>query len=217
MKLAIYGTGGSGKEAYEIFEECPEEKSKWDEIVFIDDTMESGEFKFCRRFTFEDFKRVLTPEQVRIVIAVGEPKSRETLYNRIVSNGYTFGNIVHRNAVINKSALLGKGIVLQDGVKISAEAEISDNVCINPRTIVGHNAKIGKHCQISANVFLAGSSKIEECVFVGVSACVREHIIVGAHSIVAMGAIVLKDIRPYKIFIGNPGREIADNTDEKVF
>jgi len=217
MKLAIYGTGGSGKEAYEVFEECPKEKSKWDEIVFVDDTVESGEFRSCRRFTFEDLQKTLSPEQVKIVIAIGEPKSREILYNRIVSAGYSLGNIIHSNAVISKGSLMGNGIVLQDGVKISAEAEISDNVYINSRTLVGHNVKIGSHCQISANVFLAGFSKLEECVFIGVASCIRDHTVVGAHSVISMGSVVMKDVRPYKIFMGNPGREIADNKAEKIF
>lgn len=217
MKLAIYGTGGSGKEAYEILEECPEERLKWDEIIFIDDTVESGEFRFCRRFTFEDLQKIIRPEETKIVIAVGEPKLRRILYNRIVSAGYSFGNIIHDTAVVSKSAILGNGIVLQDGVKIFAEAEISDNVCINSRTIVGHNVKIGMHCQVSANVIFAGFSRLEECVFIGVLSCVRDHTIVGAHSIISMGSVVMKNVRPYKVFMGNPGREIAENTEEKVF
>ena len=38
MKLAIYGSGGAGKEVFDLLQETPEEREKWDETVFIDDT-----------------------------------------------------------------------------------------------------------------------------------------------------------------------------------
>ena len=54
MNIAIYGSGGAGKEVYDLLQETPEERTKWEEIVFIDDTAPSGEYWGCRRFTFED-------------------------------------------------------------------------------------------------------------------------------------------------------------------
>ena len=87
MNIAIYGSGGAGKEVFDLLQETPEERAKWDEIIFIDDTVPSGEYWSCRRFTFEDFRKTFGPEEVRIVIAVGEPKFREDLYNRVKEAG----------------------------------------------------------------------------------------------------------------------------------
>ena len=89
MNIAIYGSGGAGKEVFDLLEETPEERKKWDEIVFIDDTVPSGEYWSCRRFTFEDFRKVMSPEEAKVVIAVGEPKAREDLYNRVKEAGYS--------------------------------------------------------------------------------------------------------------------------------
>ena len=57
MNIAIYGSGGAGKEVFDLLAETPEERRKWEEIVFIDDTVPSGEYWSCRRFTFEDFQK----------------------------------------------------------------------------------------------------------------------------------------------------------------
>ena len=218
MNIAIYGSGGAGKEVYDLLQETPEERVKWDEIIFIDDTVPSGEYWNCRRLTFEDFRKAFTPEEIRIVIAVGEPKFREDLYNRIKEAGYSLTPpILHRLAFASDTAVLGDGVVLQDGVRVSPETELGANTFVNHRSMIGHNCVIGKHCQISANVMIAGCVNIGDTVFAGVSSCIRDHTTVGEHTILSMGSVVLKDVRPYKIVLGNPAREMAENRDEKVF
>ncbi len=217
MNIAIYGSGGAGKEVFDLLEETPDERKKWEEILYIDDTVPSGEYWGCRRFPFEEFRKVMTPEQAKIVIAVGEPSAREMIYNRVKDAGYSLATLLHRLAFASPSAVLGEGVVLQDGVRVSAEAELGANTFVNHRSMIGHNTKIGKHCQISANVMIAGCVDIGDTVFAGVSSCIRDHTTVGEHTILSMGSVVLKDVRPYKIVLGNPAREIAENKDEKVF
>ena len=218
MNIAIYGSGGAGKEVYDLLQETPGEREKWEEILFIDDTVPSGEYWGCRRFTFEDFRKEFTPEEAQIVIAVGEPKAREDLYNRVKEAGWSLTPpILHRLAFVSDSAVLGEGVVLQDGVRVSPETELGANTFVNHRSMIGHNCVIGKHCQISANVMIAGCVTIGDTVFAGVSSCIRDHTTVGEHTILSMGSVVLKDVRPYKIVLGNPAREMAENRDEKVF
>ena len=65
MNIAIYGSGGAGKEVFDLLEETPDERKKWEEILYIDDTVPSGEYWGCRRFPFEEFRKVMTPEQPR--------------------------------------------------------------------------------------------------------------------------------------------------------
>jgi acyl-[acyl carrier protein]--UDP-N-acetylglucosamine O-acyltransferase len=84
-------------------------------------------------------------------------------------------------------------------------------------TIIGHDVCIERHCQISCNVVLAGGAVVGEGVFIGIAAGIRDHIHIGLFSIISMGAVVLKDVRPYKIVMGNPGRETGENIEQKVF
>lgn len=217
MKLAIYGAGGSGKEVYEIVEDCEGERKKWEEIIFIDDTKEEGLFRNNRRIPFSVFVDKYSAFDTQVIIAIGEPKQRKILYDKVINAGFELANVIHEAAKISESANLGKGVVIQDGVIISSDAYIEDNVYLNHRALIGHDVKVGKHCQISCNTAFAGGSELGECVFVGISACVRDHITIGEHSVLSMGTIVMHDVKPYKIVMGNPGREIANNTDEKVF
>ena len=61
-----------------------------------------------------------------------------------------------------------------------------------PRTFVGHDVWIGHGAKIRA----------------GVS--------VGHGAVIGMGAVVSKDVRPYAIIVGNPGREIRRRFDDKT-
>ena len=217
MNLAIYGAGGSGREVYDLLNCCPRQREKWNDVVFIDDTKEEGFLYDCKRMPFTRVTELYSPDDTEVIIAIGEPKQRERLYNIVVGCGYELGNIIHDNAFISSHAKIGHGVVVQDGVIISSEAIVDDNVYINHRSMVGHDVVIGSNCQISANVVISGGAHVGETTFIGGMSCVRDHTNIGTHCIVSMGAAVLKDVCDYSIVMGNPARVIRKNENEKVF
>ena len=107
MILGIYGSGGAGKEVNDILRESPEVAKQWEKAVFIDDTVESGEYWGLERYPFEEFREKYPPEKAKVVIAVGEPKARETLYGRVKAAGYSLATIVHATATVSEKVTLG--------------------------------------------------------------------------------------------------------------
>ncbi len=217
MKLAIYGTGGSGKELYEIITITREWEGRWEEILFIDDTMPDGMFLSCRMVPFESFRRLFPADGVEVAIAVGEPADRRALYERVTGAGYHLATLIHPTCALSPSAVFGQGVIVKDSVSISAGAVIKDNAYINGISMIGHDVEIGEHCQISSHVVIAGHTKVGPGVYIGISACVRDHLHIGENAIIAMGAAVMKDVRPNRTVMGNPAREIAENTGHRVF
>jgi len=51
----------------------------------------------------------------------------------------------------------------------------------------------------------------------GSGAIIRNGISIGANSIIGMGAVVLKDVKPNSVMVGNPARFLRENIDKKVF
>lgn len=217
MKLAIYGTGNSGLEMLELITYCEKLRNQWEELVFIDDTKAAGEFHGCRMFPFHEFSGVFQADEIEVIIAVGEPANRKALYEKVVNGGYRLGVVVHPTSVVSPSAVLKAGAVIKDSVSISSGAVIGENVYINGISLIGHGVVIGPHSQISSHVVIAGNTTVGTGVYVGVSACVRDHIEIGENAIVAMGAVVMKSVRPGRTAMGNPAREIAENKDHQVF
>ena len=67
MRLAIYGTGGSGRELYEIITVTREWDGRWEEIVFIDDTKPEGEFPSSRVVPFDSCRYQLRKTSNNII------------------------------------------------------------------------------------------------------------------------------------------------------
>ena len=212
MNLAIYGTGGSGRELYEIISITREWDGRWEEIVFIDDTKPEGEFLSCQMVSFDSFCKLFPVNGIEIAIAIGEPAGRKVLYERVTSAGYHLATIVHPTCALSPSAVFGQGVIVKDSVSISSGAVIKDNAYINGISLIGHDVEIGEHSQISSHVVIAGNTKVGACVYIGISACVRDHIEIGDNAIIAMGAAVMKSVPANRTAMGNPARVIAEST-----
>ncbi|MBE6719659.1 MAG: serine O-acetyltransferase [Ruminococcaceae bacterium] len=104
------------------------------------------------------------------------------------------------------------------GIEIHPGAEIGRRVCIDHGSgiVIGETAVIGDDCMIYQGVTLGGTGKdvgkrhptLEEGVMVGSGAKVLGPITIGAHSKVAAGAVVVKDVDPYCTVVGVPGRVV---------
>lgn len=216
MVLAIFGASGQGKEVREIADYQNAITKRWGKTIFIDDNKPEGEFmglEMCRLETaLERYK------EIEFVIAVGEPKTKRKIYERLLSLNCMLGSVISPDSQVSPYCKLGKGLVIKRGAIISADAEIGDDTTIQSYACIGHDAIIGKHCQISTHVDIGGQTVVGECVFVGLNAPVRELLKIGDNAIISAGAVVLKDVDADVTVMGNPARVISRNgADGRVF
>lgn len=219
MILGIYGAGGMGREIREIalLINNKDEKKKWEEVIFIDDTQESGELKGCKRMPFSAVKEMYKRDEIEIVIGVGEPSNKQLMWNRVMENGYSFTRIIHPDAEVVPSVKLGEGTIVRKGALVSSDSQVGNNVIIQSNVIIGHDSMVGDHCQISSFTDVAGHCKVGDRVFIGLGVCVKEHTNIGSDAIISMGSIVMKDINKNEVAMGNPARVIAKNDSKRVF
>ena len=212
MILGIYGAGGAGKDTKELAELL----GLWEEIVFIDDTTSADIFKGIKRMPFIEFQEKYDKNDVEIIMAIGEPKYKISLYNKIKHLGYNFANVIHPNAIISPSAILGKGITVKTGAFIGADVSIEDNVRIEAYGIVGHDSIIHAHVQISASAIVSGNCEIGEGSYIGINVPIRDHIKIGKNSVISMGAVVQTDIPDFVTAMGNPARVMLTRTENDL-
>ncbi len=109
-------------------------------------------------------------------------------------------------------------------VIIEELVEIGSNTCIDRgslgNTIIGRGSKLGNLVHVAHNVVigpnslvinnstLCGSANLGENVWVAPSVTVMNHIAVGHSSILGMGAVVIRDVSPGAVVVGNPAREM---------
>lgn len=213
MILGIYGSGGAGRELREL----AELQGCWEELVFIDDTVEEDLYKGIKRMPFGAFCQRYRAEEAEVIIAQGEPEHKIALYHKAKDKGYYLARLIHPTSYISESAKLGQGIVIQANAFVSCNTVIEDNTHILQGAIIGHDCVIQKHCQISPGVTLGGSAEVKEGTYIGLNASIKDRIQIGANTIVSMGAVVLTSIPENVIVLGNPARAIKEKNKSRVF
>lgn len=91
-----------------------------------------------------------------------------------------------------KITLLGDDIFLMQSVHIPHDAQLSNKVVITPMCV------------------LAGITKILEGANLGMGASINQYNVIGQYSIVATGAAVMKNVKPFSRYI--PNKPISVNT-----
>ena len=213
MILALFGAGAMGRE----FREIAEGSGAWSGIVFIDDHAKTENLAGCPVFSFQAFRMGFKPDDVRFVIAIGEPKFRLEAFERMNRAGYTGGLLVHSSAYISPDAVVGEGTAVCQGVHVGSQAKVGRNCYLSRNASVGHDAVVGDHTRLGVNAFIGGHTVIGENAFIGAGALLKDRIRVGSSSVVALGAAVFEDVPDSVTVIGNPARISGEGVQDGVF
>ena len=217
MILGIYGASGLGREVYELALTINNIGNRWSKIVLIDDSPNVDNKRNLPLFKFSDLKNNFLISELEICIAVGEPKLRSILYQKILSSEFKIATLVDPNVSIPKSTKIGCGTIICKYVSITCDIDIKENVYIHPMACIGHDSIIGKNSIISSFVDVAGNCNVGNETFLAIGTILKQGISVGEKSILGLGSIVHKDIPSYVIAMGNPARPMKKNIDQKVF
>lgn len=96
------------------------------------------------------------------------------------------------NTIIRECVTLNRGTALDKDT-----TKIGDNCLLMAYVHVAHDCTIGNHVIIANAVQLAGHIEIQDYAFVGGASAVHQFVSIGAHSIIAGGSLVRKDVPPY--------------------
>jgi sugar O-acyltransferase (sialic acid O-acetyltransferase NeuD family) len=216
--LAIYGSGGHGKEVAEVAMAANVREGMWDEIVFVNDFIQEGTVLGLPIRTFAGLCETYAPSEMGFAVGVGEPASRKKLIEKISSAGYGFISVIDPTARVAPGAKIGSGVVVSYDARIGPETVIGDNSCISAFANVSHNCILGENVFVAAHATLAGACTCGENVFVGMGSMVREKSVISSGSVIGMGSVVLGNIPSNKSAYGNPARvQTKDRSGKSIF
>lgn len=86
----------------------------------------------------------------------------------------------------------------------------ASSTVVSPSTIIGKNVSLRQNTTIGAKNFNGeeDSPIIEDDVTVGPNSCIIGKIKIGKGSIIGAGSVVVKDVLPYSVVVGNPAKVI---------
>lgn len=215
MILGVYGASGLGREVNIVAKKINSIEHRWERIIYIDDNETIKDVLGVPSFTFNMAKDLFS--ELEVSIAIGEPTTREKIYNRIKKSGVKLATLIHPGVYIDESSTIGEGVTICEGVTITSCVVIEDNVYIQPHAVIGHDIHIGKHSVIGSNAEIGGANEIGERVFIGFMVGTLQGLIIGDDVEISAGSIVFRDIEPGMIVMGNPARVIRRNEGRVIF
>ncbi len=181
--LLLVGAGGLARETLAAVRS--HHRPQWRPLGFLDDNP-------ARHGDTMDGLPVLGPLDVvadhpkaAVVLCTGSTRdqgSRKRIADRLDLPPYRYATVVHAAASLARGTEVGPGSVLLAGVVVTAPQRIGAHVVAMPT--VGEGA------------------------YLGAGALVREALTVGRWSLVGMGAVVLSDVPPFEVWVGNPARRL---------
>ncbi len=129
-------------------------------------------------------------------------------YSVIGSDGEIRGAKAFKGRVV-----IGDNNIVSELVTIQRPANESETVIGNDNIVmahshIGHDAKIGDNCEISSGSIIGGYAIIKNGAKIKLGCIVRNRKEIGEDSIVGMGAVVVKNVEPKTIVVGNPAKPL---------
>jgi sugar O-acyltransferase (sialic acid O-acetyltransferase NeuD family) len=181
----IFGIGGFGREAME----CYKDAYKLGAEFMVDDQYHVEKVNGISVRKLSEFD----VSKDKMFIAVGDPKKRKEIVNRLPKETQYF-NIIHPSAVIGHGVLLGNGIIITAGCIVTCNIELGNHAHLNLCTTIGHDCKIGDYFTTAPGVNISGNCDMGECVYFGTNASIKQGVRIGNNVTIGMGMTVTKSI-----------------------
>lgn len=209
--VAIVGAGGFGKETLVMINQINAINPQWHAIGFYDDGIAAGSTVAGLPVLgkLDALKRV--DQELAIVVAVGDPKVKRSVVERIQQSNLYFPTLIHPVATIGENIKAGAGCIITAGCRLTIDITLGDFVLLNLNTTVGHDVHIGSFTSVMPGVHLSGYVQVGEEILIGTGASVLQHVNIGNRSVVGAGAVVNKNVEPNRTVAGVPARSIKGN------
>lgn len=205
--LIIVGAGGFGREVLQWAKHSNNSLNIWNIKGFIDDNLQALDNYKCDYQIIDSIQAYKVDENDYFAIAIAIPEVKKAVIEVLIAKKVKFATIIHPTAIIGDYCEIGKGAIITPYAKVSPNVKIGDFVTLLGSGL-GHDAIVEDYCTITGNCSINGYVKLREGAFIGSNSCIAPGKEVGAWSLVAMGSMVVRNVKPKTKVMGNPAKKI---------
>lgn len=122
--------------------------------------------------------------------------------NCIIGDGCNIG----QNVVVSPQVTLGKNVKVQNNVSIYTGVICEDDVFLGPSmvftNVVNPRSAVNRKSEYAKTLVKRGAT-------IGANATIVCGITLGEYCFIGAGAVVIRDVKPYELIVGNPGKSIG--------
>nr|MBI3612746.1 acetyltransferase [Nitrospirota bacterium] len=208
-KIVVFGAGGHAKVVLDVLRQG----GRYEPIGMLDT---SRELFGTTRWGVpvlggrDHFGKLLAQGVTRFIVALGDNRDRQAIYEDAVKAGFELVSAIHPSALIGGGVEIGPGTLVVAGAVINVDAVIGANAIVNTGATVDHDCRIGAHAHLSPGVHLAGNVTVGELAHLGIGAVVLPNLTIGRACVVGAGSVVLENVPDGAVVAGNPARPLQD-------
>lgn len=113
---------------------------------------------------------------------------------------------IGQNVVVSPGVILGRNVKVQNNVSIYTGVVCEDDVFLGP-SMVFTNIRNPRSAVIRKDQYVTTLVKIGATI--GANATIVCGITIGEYGFIGAGTVVVKDVPPYALILGNPGRHVG--------
>jgi len=117
-----------------------------------------------------------------------------------------FPSLIDPFSVVARSAEIGEASVVNTMATVGGNTRLGYAVHVNRGASLGHDITVEDYATIGPCAALAGGVHIGRGAFLGVGSICAPGVKIGENAVVGAGAVVVGDVGPGAVVIGNPAR-----------
>lgn len=152
------------------------------------------------------------PPSTRFVVTLASAKRTYRTKQFVEKLGLTpeqLVTLIHPQATVSRSATIGYGCVVLAGVRINSRVSLGNSVLVEGNVWLGVGTEVGDYAVVTHDASISGDCRLEEGCYLGANCSVIGKTVVGSWAVVGMGAVILRDVPPRSIMVGNPARPVG--------
>ncbi len=117
-------------------------------------------------------------------------------------------SLIDPSTFVSPAAKIGPGCVIYPNCFVGHNAQLGQRVFSLAGSVINHDDVLADRVVLCSNVSLAGHVHVEADCYLGQACTVRQFVRIGRNSLIGMGSVVLRDVEPDSVMVGNPARRL---------